>query len=246
MDNVLLYFSLKYNGNWDKIFEALENKEKIDFKDLKDVKNRIKCNFITLLSPIYPVSLKNSYKPPFVLFYVGNINMLLDNNHFLSLYLSNDHEELSKKSVDCTLLEAIKNDYTIVVSNDNENLKNYFVDQLEKNNKVIITINDNIYDFFLNHNIDYSDNFVNTLFISTHYNRAEKTSECEYSFNDLQSNLSNYAIFINCIQTKQFINIFNYLVNEGKEVLSIPETEYSNALNAKFIKFGENILKSLQ
>jgi len=78
MDKVLLFFALKYNGNWDKIYDALDKKEKINQEELDVVETKINCKYLTIINPVYPNNLKNSYKPPFVLFYQGNINLLVN------------------------------------------------------------------------------------------------------------------------------------------------------------------------
>lgn len=78
MEKILLFFALKYNGNWEAIYKALDRKETIDFNQLEDIEHKIKCKYITILNPLslYPQYLKSIYKPPFVLFYYGEISDL--------------------------------------------------------------------------------------------------------------------------------------------------------------------------
>ena len=76
MREVLLYFALKYNGDFGDILEALQRKEKVDQELKKDLFKNLKCNFITLLDDEYPSELKEVSAPPVVLFYYGNINLL--------------------------------------------------------------------------------------------------------------------------------------------------------------------------
>ncbi|WP_339022443.1 DNA-processing protein DprA [Spiroplasma endosymbiont of Crioceris asparagi] len=80
MNKILLYFAIKYNGDWDKIYSALKEKEQIAKEDLNRVINDVKYQFITILDNDYPEGFKEVYKPPFVLFYKGDKNILkLDN-----------------------------------------------------------------------------------------------------------------------------------------------------------------------
>ncbi|MCF0117799.1 MAG: DNA-protecting protein DprA [Bacilli bacterium] len=72
----LLYMSIKYNGDWDKIFHAMQEKEKVDFDQFEKYKADLKCKYITILDEDYPDILKQINKPPFVLFYYGDINLL--------------------------------------------------------------------------------------------------------------------------------------------------------------------------
>lgn len=80
--NVLLYFTFKYKGDWEKIFKAIEDKENIDFLNLNKFLLRKKCKYQTIISPKYPIELTRIYKPPFVLFIDGNENLLEITNKY--------------------------------------------------------------------------------------------------------------------------------------------------------------------
>ena len=75
---ILLYLSLKYDGDWDKVFNAIIDKENVPLEELSKVENRIKSNYLTIIDDNYPEYLKKTYKPPIVLYYYGDIS-LLDN-----------------------------------------------------------------------------------------------------------------------------------------------------------------------
>ncbi|WP_026389726.1 hypothetical protein [[Acholeplasma] multilocale] len=60
MDWVLLFFTLKYNGDWEKIYKALEAKEKIEPVDLEEIKKTYSGNFLAITNPLYPNHLKHS------------------------------------------------------------------------------------------------------------------------------------------------------------------------------------------
>lgn len=64
---ILLYFTLKYGGDWDKIYAAIYNKEDIDYEDAEKVLDECPNEYITMLDKEYPEILKHTYKPPFVL-----------------------------------------------------------------------------------------------------------------------------------------------------------------------------------
>ncbi len=81
MNNILLYFSIKYAGEWDKISHAVTSYEKIKREDFENFLLENKdINFITILDDNYPKSLLRLFNPPFVLFFKGDINILAENN----------------------------------------------------------------------------------------------------------------------------------------------------------------------
>ena len=63
MDNVLLYFSLKHEGDFKKINEFIK------------LKRVLKTKYVTILDSNYPDFLKQVSCPPFVLFYEGNLKL---------------------------------------------------------------------------------------------------------------------------------------------------------------------------
>ena len=83
--NLLLYLSIKYEGDWDKIYCAIKAKEKISKEEVEEVVSTNKTPFITIIDDEYPDALKNIYKPPFVLFYYGDLSLLNNSNSFLAI-----------------------------------------------------------------------------------------------------------------------------------------------------------------
>lgn len=74
-DKILLYFALKYDGNFNKIYNAISRHEPIDFTDYNQTIGKLKHKYITMLDPRYPRYLKDKANPPIVLFYHGNIKL---------------------------------------------------------------------------------------------------------------------------------------------------------------------------
>lgn len=75
MNNVLLYFSLKHEGDFKKIYESLKAKEPVDENEFIKLKRVLKTKYVTILDSNYPDFLKQVSCPPFVLFYEGNLKL---------------------------------------------------------------------------------------------------------------------------------------------------------------------------
>jgi DNA processing protein len=74
--NVLAFLSVKHNGDWNKIYNAIKFKEVVNAAEVEQFLSEVKNDFITILDEDYPEDFKNIYRPPFVLFYKGDINLL--------------------------------------------------------------------------------------------------------------------------------------------------------------------------
>lgn len=76
MEETLLYFSLKYQGDFDRIFRALKTKESVDPDLKKHLISECKSKYTTIISDDYPKMLKQINCPPFVLYYHGNLDLV--------------------------------------------------------------------------------------------------------------------------------------------------------------------------
>lgn len=79
MDEILLYLSLKYFGEWMAIYDSLQKKEELKVYDIKKAVNEVDADWITLISSDYPKNLKSIYKPPFGVFNYGKTKLLHQN-----------------------------------------------------------------------------------------------------------------------------------------------------------------------
>ena len=110
---ILLYYAIKYRGDWNRIYEAIHNKEELDIEEAQKVVEQNQCKYITMLDEEYPDSLKEAYKAPFVLFYQGDISLLSDKNNKMAVVGSRSHSDYGKEMTE-KLVSGIAKDFVIV------------------------------------------------------------------------------------------------------------------------------------
>lgn len=76
MEEKALYYSLKYGGHYQKIYDALINDEAIDEKEKEQLFQQMKCRYTTIYSQDYPEKLKTINYPPIVLYYYGDLSLV--------------------------------------------------------------------------------------------------------------------------------------------------------------------------
>lgn len=114
MEEILVYFALKYLGNWDKIYSAINRKEKVDKEELRKVIENEPNKYVTLLNEKYPSRLKSIYKPPFVLFYKGDLELLNTSNKTIGVVGSRNNDGYGKKITESIVGDLVKENYVIV------------------------------------------------------------------------------------------------------------------------------------
>lgn len=75
---ILIYLSIKYEGEWDKIVQAVRNKEDFSTDEAQSAIAKVKSNVVTIIDGDYPQCLKEGIKPPLVIYYYGDLDLIKD------------------------------------------------------------------------------------------------------------------------------------------------------------------------
>ncbi|QHX36514.1 DNA-processing protein DprA [Spiroplasma sp. BIUS-1] len=243
MENVLLYFSIKYKGDWDKIYHALDTKEKITHKDLDEVSKKIDSNFITILSPLYPSYLKNTHKPPFVIFYKGDITLLSKYHKTIALVGGIETNEYGIKNIDF-LMNDLNSENVIFSTIENEGINNEVFDNALKNEFNLINVIQEPMKDYLKKTIDLPER-NNLLVITEVYESDNNMGNMvqEYS-NRMLCGISKGIVFIHFKANDLVNKLFSFAVNEGKEIFAIPDETFSKNSTNKLIKNGAKLVEN--
>ncbi len=184
MKKILMYFTYKYNGNWEKIYNAIKTKEFVHPLSLDKIIKSSNKNYIAIIDSDYPHNFKKIYMPPMSLFYVGD-RKILNWENIISIWGNFDLNDILKLDINK------KNALAITLQNNKENIIN-----LSKNGYSLIIIDEN------NNGKEDKIDFLNQLnsfcYISefpqeiTNYSKSE-----EQTIERLLLGVSNYSIMIN-------------------------------------------------
>lgn len=124
MEDVLLYFALKYKGRFDRIYDSLKRKVQVDWDEFESLTEDLLFRYTTVLSEDYPDHLKAIHNPPFVLFYLGD-EKLLQAEDFEEEYYIKDGTRRFKTNVDGNKLVAYE-DYYLLKDSVGEAIMEYY------------------------------------------------------------------------------------------------------------------------
>lgn len=110
---ILTYLAIKFHGEWDEIFKAIRDRQEYSIEEMESTVNNMKSKAVTILDPDYPEWLKNVYKPPFVLFYYGDLSLTKDIENNLAVIGSREPTDYGKNITEY-LVKNIRARYTIV------------------------------------------------------------------------------------------------------------------------------------
>lgn len=239
MNKVLLYFALKYQGDWDKIYMALEKKELIDFEELKSMEQKINCSYVTILDDNYPQSFKNIIKPPFILFYNGNLSLLNDQKLIISIFGKNKIDNYLYRIINDLVSKIIDNKIIITgFESECEILINEIANIKQKDNIII-----------LSNGLDCIANDKNIELINNSLIMSEYPFELEINFshinacNRLIAGISSTLLVLPTQFTKEIINLSNYFIKENKDIFIIPNQIYEKSNINQLIKEGAKLVE---
>ena len=112
--DVVIYFAVKYAGDWAKIYEAMQKRETFQEEDVVAATASLRCKVVTIIDDAYPTGLKKIYKPPFALFYYGNLDLAYDIDKSLAVIGSRDSGPYGIKMTTQITTQLAKAGLTIV------------------------------------------------------------------------------------------------------------------------------------
>lgn len=76
--DMILALSIIHKGDWQAIMRSVKNHEVLAYDHVQHIVSGIKSKAVTILDDEYPKGLKNMRKPPFALFYYGDLSLVHD------------------------------------------------------------------------------------------------------------------------------------------------------------------------
>lgn len=172
MENILIYLTRKHQFFWDEIYKAISNHEPVVKEEVKKL-SALDTNKTTLISDFYPTYLMKAFKPPFVLFHLGNYDLI--SNKMIGIVGKIDESKIK------VLKFLASNQY--VMNFKLSSMEDNDLELLQKNKIPCIIFCDDI--MMVKQGSQYQkylkeDNF---LFLSETYMNSKNTSFLEYYIN---------------------------------------------------------------
>ena len=109
----LIALSIINHGNWDRILSDLQTQTYIPDDHVEELCSRIHCGVLTIFDANYPQYLKNCFKPPFALFYYGDLSLIADNSKNIAVVGSRHPSAIGLENTD-EFVKGLSKEFTIV------------------------------------------------------------------------------------------------------------------------------------
>lgn len=210
---LLLYYTIKHQGNWEKIFNAIKTKEDVDSEEVENTYNCFeKANaggFITILDKEYPEQLKQVVKAPLVLFYQGDISLLKNVDGNIAIGCSRHFVKEDDKVIN-KLFNGVQGNTYVLKDNETDNK---FISMV--GNKSIVVIGTPLnYKPLPNCDLVLTE-LPNNAFYENSMTMANR--------NRIVAGISHKTIILSCEKYSANIILVQFTLSLGHEVMVIPK-----------------------
>lgn len=92
--DIVIALAVRHKGDWNRIYAGLKQREDITDEEVIEIVSTVKSKTLTFLDPEYPEYLRSGcIRPPFVLFYYGDISLIQDMSRILTVVGSRSPSE---------------------------------------------------------------------------------------------------------------------------------------------------------
>lgn len=224
MQDLLLYFSLKYKGDFNKIYEALLKKEAVNVFEKDMLKKRLEisgCNYTTLVSDNYPMALKLINCSPFVLYYYGDISLLDEKT--ISLIGTRQPSPLGEETTKNITQELVNNNFVMIAGLEKGTGAFIHQEGWNNNGRTIAVMHGGIENNPIKENSELYNHLKNEqLIISEYPGYVEPTLQQLGLRSRLITAFSDALVIIETREEQECLSAQYYAFEQGKEVFCIP------------------------
>lgn len=241
MEELVLYFSLKYEGHFQSIYNALMQKEQVDEMLRLELKKKLKCQYTTLFSDDYPELLKYINCPPFVLYYYGNLSLVKGKT--IGIVGMRDVSEYGRYATKDFAKNLAKNDYVVVsgMARGVDTIAHQSV--IDQGGHTIAVLGTGIdYCYPKQNELLYKDLKENHLVMSEYPFMVTPQRKLFPFRNRIISGLSHGILITEARQRSGTMITAGYALEQGKEVYCIPSRYDENSGCNELIKQGAKLV----
>ncbi|HOF53719.1 MAG: DNA-processing protein DprA [Bacilli bacterium] len=242
--DILIYLAIKYKGNWDDIYGAIKRKEPIDDASFNDLLATLKANAITIIDKNYPDHLKQTHKPPFVLFYYGDLSLIEHPQETVAFIGSRKASDYGKKMTRIIVTDLAKK--MIIVSGMAKGIDAVAHETaINVKGKTIAVLGSGIDYCYPRENLElYKIMKENHLVISEYPNRVEPDHSQFPLRNRIIAMLAKSVVVGEADLKSGTLITVSYALSQGRDVCCVPyPADASSACNS-LIKQGAKLVEN--
>lgn len=242
---IIAFLSIKYDGNYKKIMDAIKEKEKINEEEALNSINKLKSKYVTIIDDEYPQYLKHIPAPPLILFYYGDLSILdIKNRKKLAVIGSRNSSEYGERMT-INIVSKISKQVTIISGLARGIDKIAHETCIKNKGKTVAILGSGIDYIYPKENSDiYEEIKKNHLLISEYPNSVIPEPQNFPFRNRIISGLSDKILVTEAYNKSGTSVTVLHALRQGKDVMTVPYNADKNSACNKLIQDGAALVEN--
>ena len=246
--NVLGALSVKFDGNWEKLFAAIKNKEFLTDEQIENYTSKITTDYIFITSKDYPQHFLNElHCPPLVIYYKGDLSLLTerDKRKYIGIAGSRNISPYGQESVR-EIVKGLPKDCVIVSGLARGVDREAHEAALDNGMKTIAVLGNGIDYYYPRENAWLYKRIVDEGgLILSEYPSSSQPKPDQFVFrNRIVASISDFLLIAEAYERSGSSTTVNFALQCGKTVGCIPYPRGKNSLCNKLIKDGAVLVEN--
>lgn len=243
--DILIYFALKYKGDYEKILQAIKTREKINDQDYETLFKDEEHQAITIVDYDYPHAFKCIPNPPLVVFYKGDVTLLNNLDKALAVIGAREYSAYGKEYTYKIVTDLVKEGF-MIVSGMARGIDGFAHQAaLSAQGKTIAVLGSGINYPYPVSNTNLYNEISETGLIISEYPGALKPEPEFFKFrNRLVAALSRGLFIVEAKYRSGTIITASYALERGSDIFCLPERAGNESGTNKLIKDGAYLVES--
>lgn len=245
-NEILIALAIKYKGDWNVLYQKIKSKDVVNDNDLEDIYKSYKGKAISILDERYPNSLKHILRPPFVLFYEGDLSLLSDNNKKLAVVGTRKPKEFYVTKMQ-NIIKKLSKDF-VIVSGLARGIDGFAHQAaLDANLKTIAVLGSGLqYNYPIENLALYDEVKRKGLVVTEFPYEVSPTQSFFPQRNRIIAGLSKHGFIPEAGLRSGTSITANLLCEQNKTVMCLPSTDYGESLCNELIKEGATLVENAE
>lgn len=241
---ILLALVLKYNADWNSVYDAISNKEEIKEEEIDKLVSTITSKYVVIGDDEYPTHITHYFHPPFVLFYYGDISLIKTNDKCLGVVGSRNNTDYGERNTK-ELVKGVCNELTIV-SGLARGIDSIAARECLKNGgKTVAVLGSGIDYCYPKENIDLYNQIKEKGLLISEYPGSTPPSQDNFPYrNRIIAGLSKNLLIPEAKKNSGTSITASLAVEMGQTVFCVPERAGINSLPNFLISCGAKLTES--
>ena len=243
---ILIAHAIYLKGNWMEMYRILQSKKFLPDEEIIKLIAGMRCKAITIMDPEYPEYLRQMSKPPFVLFYYGDISLISDPYNCLAVVGT---RLPSPTGIDVTrrIVKDISKNYVIVSGMATGIDRVAHEAAINNGGKTVAVLGTGIDICYPSENSDIYETIKKNHLVISEYPEGAYSGKLSFPLRNRIIAMISQAVLVTESKIHSGTSItVTFALKYGKNVMAVPSSDYYDSGCNLYIKQGAYLVENAE